>query len=177
MTQDLTGKIVEIAQVRRRFGYRRIHDLLRPEFPGVNHKHVCRLYSQPNLALMPSQMAISMPAPMVPLQSFVPVQALRPGRYWRAGCRWRSGWPRRSASLRTCRGAPAPDCERGRQPLFAGAHQPGDLTPTIGGDRQGTIGTRRTFVSQETALRPGWIVLAGMGGCMTRSLKSPSLAP
>lgn len=109
------------------------------------HKHVCRLYSQPNLALLPSQMAISMPAPMVPPQSFVPVQALRPGRYWRAGCRWRSGWPRRSASLRTWRGAPAPDCERGRQPLFAGAHQPGDLTPTIGGDRQGTIGTRRTF--------------------------------
>ena len=41
------------------------------------HKHVCRLYSQPNLTLLPSQMAISMPAPMVPPQSFVPVQALR----------------------------------------------------------------------------------------------------
>ena len=40
MTKDLSGKILEIAQVRRRFGYRRIHDLLRPEFPGVNHKRV-----------------------------------------------------------------------------------------------------------------------------------------
>jgi putative transposase len=28
------GKIIDIAQARRRFGYRRIHDLLRPEFPG-----------------------------------------------------------------------------------------------------------------------------------------------
>jgi putative transposase len=30
MTEDLTGKIVEIAQARRRFGFRRIHDMLRP---------------------------------------------------------------------------------------------------------------------------------------------------
>ena len=51
MTRDLTGKIVEIAQARRRFGYRRIHDLLRPEFPGVNHKRVYRLYSQAGLAV------------------------------------------------------------------------------------------------------------------------------
>ena len=51
MTKDLSGKIVEIAQVRRRFGYRRIHDMLRPEFPGVNHKRVYRLYSQANLAV------------------------------------------------------------------------------------------------------------------------------
>ncbi len=49
-TQQLSAKIVEIAQVRRRFGYRRIHDLLRPEFPGVNHKRVNRLYSQAQLA-------------------------------------------------------------------------------------------------------------------------------
>ena len=51
MTQDLTGKIVEIAHARRRFGYRRIHDMLRPEFPGVNHKPVYRLYSAANLAV------------------------------------------------------------------------------------------------------------------------------
>ena len=38
MTKELTGKIVEIAQARRRFGYRRIHDMLRAQFPGVNHK-------------------------------------------------------------------------------------------------------------------------------------------
>jgi len=50
-TQRLRAKIVAIAQVRRRFGYRRIHDLLRPEFPGVNHKRVYRLYSQEQLAV------------------------------------------------------------------------------------------------------------------------------
>jgi hypothetical protein len=32
-----------------RFGYRRIHDMLRQEFPGVNHKRVYRLYRQANL--------------------------------------------------------------------------------------------------------------------------------
>ena len=41
----------KIAHVRRRFGYRRIHDLLRPQFPGVNHKRVYRLYRQANLAV------------------------------------------------------------------------------------------------------------------------------
>lgn len=50
-TVELNEKIVEIAHVRRRFGYRRIHDLLRPQFPGVNHKRVYRLYRQANLAV------------------------------------------------------------------------------------------------------------------------------
>lgn len=50
-TQQLSAKIVEIAQVRRRFGYRRIHDLLRPQFPGVNHKRIYQLYSQAQLAV------------------------------------------------------------------------------------------------------------------------------
>jgi putative transposase len=51
MTKDLAGKIVEIAQMRRRFGYRRIHDLLGPEFPAVNHKRVYRLYREADLAV------------------------------------------------------------------------------------------------------------------------------
>jgi putative transposase len=51
MTKELASKIVEIAHARRRFGYRRIHDLLRPVFPGVNHKKVYRLYSDANLAV------------------------------------------------------------------------------------------------------------------------------
>jgi len=50
-TEALKTKIVEIAHVRRRFGYRRVHDLLRTEFPGVNHKRVYRLYSAANLAV------------------------------------------------------------------------------------------------------------------------------
>ena len=50
-TVELHEKIVEITHVRRRFGYRRIHDMLRPQFPGVNHKRVYRLYRQANLAV------------------------------------------------------------------------------------------------------------------------------
>ncbi|MGJ4801932.1 IS3 family transposase [Luteimonas sp. SDU82] len=50
-TQALSARIIELAQLRRRFGYRRLHDLLRPEFPDVNHKKVYRLYSEASLAV------------------------------------------------------------------------------------------------------------------------------
>lgn len=49
MTQTLSAKIIEIAQIRRRFGYRRIRDLLRPSFPSVNHKKLYR--SRANLVV------------------------------------------------------------------------------------------------------------------------------
>ena len=51
LTQTVSERIVDIAHVRRRFGYRRIHDLLRPEFSGVNHKRVYRFYKDANLAV------------------------------------------------------------------------------------------------------------------------------
>ena len=50
-TQALSARIVELAQERRRFGYRRIHALLRREGHPVNHKRVYRLYSAANLAV------------------------------------------------------------------------------------------------------------------------------
>lgn len=50
-TRQLTARIVAIAQTRRRFGYRRVHDLLKPDFPGVNHKRVYRLYTEQNLTV------------------------------------------------------------------------------------------------------------------------------
>ncbi|SHE31451.1 putative transposase [Thermomonas hydrothermalis] len=50
-TQALSARIIELAQVRRRFGYRRLHDLLRLEYPTVNHKKVYRLYREANLAV------------------------------------------------------------------------------------------------------------------------------
>lgn len=50
-TLDLHLKIVEFVHVRRRFGYRRILDLLRPKFPGLNHKRMYCLYGQANLAV------------------------------------------------------------------------------------------------------------------------------
>ena len=42
--QTLTESIKTIALQRRRFGYCRVHDLLRQRHPHVNHKRVYRLY-------------------------------------------------------------------------------------------------------------------------------------
>ncbi len=67
LTRDLGERIVEIAHVRRRFGYRRIHDLLRPEFPGVNHKRVYRLYKNANLAVRRRKKVKRPPNERVPL--------------------------------------------------------------------------------------------------------------
>ena len=47
----LSRQITEIAHTRRRAGYRMIHDLLRPEHPGINHKRIYRLYSEAGLAV------------------------------------------------------------------------------------------------------------------------------
>jgi putative transposase len=49
--QLLTAKIISLAQERRRFGYRRIHALLRREGVSVNHKRVYRLYRLSDLAV------------------------------------------------------------------------------------------------------------------------------
>jgi putative transposase len=49
--QDLSARIVELAHARRRFGYRRIHDLLTREGHEVNHKRVWRLYKLNELSV------------------------------------------------------------------------------------------------------------------------------
>jgi putative transposase len=51
LNEELRQKIVQTAHERRRWGYRMIHDVLRPEYPGINHKRVYRLYSQQGLAI------------------------------------------------------------------------------------------------------------------------------
>nr|WP_157275336.1 IS3 family transposase [Pelomonas sp. Root1444] len=66
-TAALKAKIVEIAHARRRFGYRRVHDLLRLDFPGVNHKRVYRLYSAANLAVRKRKKVRRPPAERTPL--------------------------------------------------------------------------------------------------------------
>ena len=68
LTRDLGERIVDIAHVRRRFGYRRIHDLLGSEFPGVNHKRVYRLYKNANLAVRRRKKVKRPPNERVPLQ-------------------------------------------------------------------------------------------------------------
>ena len=67
-TQALSTRIVEIAHERRRFGYRRIHDLLRPEFSGVNHKRVYRLYREAKLAVRRRRRGKRSASERVPLQ-------------------------------------------------------------------------------------------------------------
>ena len=37
---ELRSKIVETAHTRRRWGYRMIHDVLRPQHTNMNHKRV-----------------------------------------------------------------------------------------------------------------------------------------
>ena len=69
-TQALKDKIVEIAHVRRRFGYRRVHDLLRNDFPGVNHKRVYRLYRAANLAVRKRKKAKRPVMERTPLQRY-----------------------------------------------------------------------------------------------------------
>ncbi|SFC41171.1 HTH-like domain-containing protein [Microbulbifer thermotolerans] len=48
---ELAERIKEIALERRRFGYRRVHQMLRREGLKVNHKKVYRLYHEAGLAV------------------------------------------------------------------------------------------------------------------------------
>ena len=47
----LQSRLIELAAERRRFGYRRVHALIRPEGIEANHKRVYRLYSEAELAV------------------------------------------------------------------------------------------------------------------------------
>ncbi len=76
MNRILAGKIIEIAQARRRFGYRRVHDLLRPEFPGVNHKRVYRLYTAADLTVRKRRKAKRPLGERAPLQLAARVNAV-----------------------------------------------------------------------------------------------------
>ena len=68
-TTALSGRLIELAQARRRFGYRRLHDLLRLEFPRVNHKRIYRLYREANLAVRKRRKAKYPSALRQPLQA------------------------------------------------------------------------------------------------------------
>ena len=47
----LQAKIIDLAMVRRRFGYRRIHALIAREGIHANHKRIYRLYSEAELTV------------------------------------------------------------------------------------------------------------------------------
>lgn len=51
VNEALTERMIELAAVRRRFGYRRIHVLLRREGRHANHKRIFRLYQNADLAV------------------------------------------------------------------------------------------------------------------------------
>ena len=50
-TQALSARIIELAQVRRRFGYRRLHVILRRDGHVLNHKRTQRLYREEGLSV------------------------------------------------------------------------------------------------------------------------------
>lgn len=49
--EQLKARLVELASERRRFGYRRLHALVRREGVQANHKRVYRLYSDAGLSV------------------------------------------------------------------------------------------------------------------------------
>src|SRR4051812_423324 len=49
--EDLRERLVELAREKPRFGYRRLHVLLRRSGETVNHKRVHRVYREAGLAL------------------------------------------------------------------------------------------------------------------------------
>ena len=51
LNADLREKIVDVAHKHRRWGYRMIHDVLRPKYPDINHKRVYRLYTAEGLSI------------------------------------------------------------------------------------------------------------------------------
>jgi putative transposase len=67
-TQELGARIVELAHQRRRFGYRRIHDLLTREGHDVNHKRVWRLYKLNELVVRKRRKAKRVQLQRTPLQ-------------------------------------------------------------------------------------------------------------
>ncbi|AVT07964.1 IS3 family transposase [Paracidovorax avenae] len=76
-TVRLRERIHAVAMQRRRFGYRRVHDMLRSEFPGTNHKKVYRLYREQGLTVRKRNKARKYRGERTPL-----VAALRANQTW-----------------------------------------------------------------------------------------------
>ena len=48
---ELREQIVQTAHARRRRGYRMIHDVLRAQYPNINHKPVYRIYTAEGVSI------------------------------------------------------------------------------------------------------------------------------
>ena len=86
MNEQLSAQIVQIAHARRRFGYRRVHDMLRPRFPGVNHKRVFRLYKAADLSVRKLKKAKRPTNERVPLQ--LAQRVMRSGAWASSATAW-----------------------------------------------------------------------------------------
>ncbi len=64
----LSDAIIDIAQTRRRFGYRRVHDIIDRTQPNLNHKRIYRLYSLAKLAVQKRKKAKRPTSERIPLQ-------------------------------------------------------------------------------------------------------------
>jgi len=64
---ELQARIIELAQERRRFGYRRIHALLRREGIEINHKRTYGLYREASLAVRKRKRRQGVAVPREPL--------------------------------------------------------------------------------------------------------------
>ena len=51
LNAELREQIVQNAHTRRRWGYRMIHDVLRPKYPDINHERVYRIYTAEGLSI------------------------------------------------------------------------------------------------------------------------------
>ena len=51
LNAELREQIVQTAHARRRWGYRMIHDVLRPQYPNINHKRAYRIYTAEGLSI------------------------------------------------------------------------------------------------------------------------------
>ena len=67
---------MQTAHTRRRWGYRMIHDVLRPQYPGIYHKRVYRIYTTEGLSIRKRKRALRIGV-RVPL-----VAALAVNRTW-----------------------------------------------------------------------------------------------
>jgi len=86
----LTERMKEMPAVKRRYGYRRIHILLRREGWQTNHKRVWRLYSQAGLSVRKRRRKRITPAERV-----VRPVSTAPNQSWFDGLRvrWSGLWP------------------------------------------------------------------------------------